>query len=324
MIRNMWYAVLESKEVKKDKITSVKRLNEKLVFYRDIEGKAVCLSDKCAHRFAQLSHGKIIDGNIQCPFHGLRYDRSGKCILIPANGKNTPVPPNFKVTSYPAQEIDGYIFIYWSKNPVNIPKLNYFDNLTEDFYHITLKDKWNSHYSRCVENQLDVSHLPFVHQTTIGRGNSTVVDGPVVEWINDLKFHVYVYNRPDDGTPPKKTDDMPQKQVKTFRLEFIFPNIWQNYIFEKFRVTAAFVPVDDENSIVYLRFYQSIVKIPVLKQLFSMLTMIFNKIVLHQDRRVVITQDPKYSELKSGENLFPADLPIVLYRKKRDELKNNN
>ena len=78
MVRNQWYAVLESKELK-NKLLAVKRLNENMVFWRDETGDAVCMLDKCAHRFAALSKGKInfID-HIQCPFHGLEYNNEGK------------------------------------------------------------------------------------------------------------------------------------------------------------------------------------------------------------------------------------------------------
>ena len=61
MIKNQWYAVLESKEVKKGKLLGVTRLGEKLVFWRDHENGIICLRDKCAHRGAQLSIGKICD-----------------------------------------------------------------------------------------------------------------------------------------------------------------------------------------------------------------------------------------------------------------------
>ena len=71
-------------------------------------------------------------------------------------------------------------------------------------------------------------HLPFVHHNTIGRGGRTVVDGPLVKWVDGDKMNVYVYNRQDDGTPPLKPDEVPQPQGP-FRLAFHFPNVWENH-----------------------------------------------------------------------------------------------
>jgi len=323
MIRNQWYVVLSSGEVKK-KIIAVKRLNEKLIFWRNKSGKVICMLDKCAHRFAALSKGKIINDNVQCPFHGLEYDSSGKCIVIPANGKNTVVPERFRVITYPVFEKYGLIWIYWGKNIDNIGEPLFFDDIDENFRYIAKKDYWNAYYSRAIENQLDVAHVPFVHKTTIGRKNKTLVDGPVLKWKNENKFYLFTYNKTDDGSIPLKPEEIDPDEDKDFRLEFIFPNIWQNHIHEKFRVTIAFVPVDDENTILYLRSYQKMVKIPVLSRLFLIISMVLNIIISHQDRRIVITQEPKHSEIRGGEELFQADRPIVEYRKIRQLLKDTN
>ena len=83
---------------------------------------------------------------------------------------------------------------------------------------------------------------------------------------------------------------------------------------------VAFVPVDQENTILYLRFYQKFMRVPVLRKLMTRLSMPYNLIITHQDRRVVVTQQPKASGLKIGEQLFQADRPIIEYRRRRQEL----
>jgi phenylpropionate dioxygenase-like ring-hydroxylating dioxygenase large terminal subunit len=83
---------------------------------------------------------------------------------------------------------------------------------------------------------------------------------------------------------------------------------------------VAFVPVDQENTILYLRFYQKFMNVPVLRKLITPLAMPYNLIITHQDRRVVVTQQPKASALQIGEQLFQADRPIIEYRRRRQEL----
>jgi phenylpropionate dioxygenase-like ring-hydroxylating dioxygenase large terminal subunit len=164
-------------------------------------------------------------------------------------------------------------------------------------------------------------HVPFVHSNTIGRGIGTVVDGPGMLWVDDDMFFVYTFNRADDGTPPRKPSEVPVPDpTKDFRLEFIFPNLWQNRISEQVRIVVAFVPVDDEHTILYLRFYQKFMQVPLLRDLVAWLSMPFNRIVAHQDRRLVETHQPQPSGLRIGEKMIQGDRPIVEYRRRRESL----
>jgi phenylpropionate dioxygenase-like ring-hydroxylating dioxygenase large terminal subunit len=83
---------------------------------------------------------------------------------------------------------------------------------------------------------------------------------------------------------------------------------------------AVFSPVDEENTCIYLRVYQRFANIPILRYFINRLSNIGNKYILHQDRRVVITQRPLRSELSMGEKLIQGDLPIIEYQKKRNSL----
>jgi phenylpropionate dioxygenase-like ring-hydroxylating dioxygenase large terminal subunit len=320
MIPNQWYVVMDSNQVKARPV-GVTRMGEKLVFWRDHTGHVSCLRDRCVHRGAALSKGIVLDnGKLQCPFHGFEYAVSGKVTKIPANGKHTPVPERFRVRQYLTYEAHGFIWIWWGENPPGDPQPpRFFDGL-EDFSYGRAYDPWDAHYSRVIENQLDVAHLPFVHYNTIGRGDRTLVNGPVVQWVDDDMFYFYVYNKVDDGTPPRRPEEITPDPARDFRLGFIFPNLWQNYISDDVRVLAAFVPVDDAHTLLYLRFYQRFVRLPILRDIFNWLAMPGNRYIAHQDRRVVVTQQPKPSALRMDEQLIQADRPIVEYRRRRQEL----
>jgi phenylpropionate dioxygenase-like ring-hydroxylating dioxygenase large terminal subunit len=325
MIPNQWYVVMDSSQIRSRPV-GVTRMGEKLVFWRDAKGKVSCLRDQCVHRGAQLSRGKVINGHLQCPFHGLEYQASGQVTVIPANGKHTPVPERFRAHSYPTHEAYEFIWIWWGEDPPRElkPPL-FFSDIDKDLSYDKVHDHWNIHYSRAIENQLDVAHLPFVHHKTIGRGGRTLVDGPGIQWLSEDMFFVYFYNRVDDGTSPRKPDEVPVPDPdKDFRLEFIFPNLWQNHISDKVRIVVAFVPVDNDNTILYLRFYQKFMRLPLLRTLVNRLAMPLNLLIAHQDRRVVVTQQPKMSTLRMGEQLIQADLPIIEYRKRRQELMDKN
>ena len=331
MIKEFWYAVLYSSEVKKGRMTGAVRLGEKLAFWRDASsGEVYCIKDKCPHRGASLSAGKVHNGHAQCPFHGIEFDGSGSCVLIPANGRSADVPERFNQPSYRTAEKGGLIWIFWSDRlcasdpDESFPSLPWFEDIDEKFRWINWKDPWKCHYSRCIENQLDVVHLPFVHNTTIGRGNASLVNGPRVRTADD-NLNVWVYNSRDEGQKPLKPEDTPLPVEGQQHLHFRFPHIWQNWLTEKIRIFIAFVPVDEENTILYLRFCQKFMRIPLLSAIVNIAGLHMSRVITHQDRRVVHTQLPVKTAFKMNENLLQGDGPIIAYRKHRDELlKNNN
>jgi phenylpropionate dioxygenase-like ring-hydroxylating dioxygenase large terminal subunit len=318
MIPNQWYAILESNEIKPGKPVGVTRLGEKLVVWRNTKGEVTCMSDLCPHRGVALSAGRLLGDCIECPFHGFQYDTSGRCRIIPANGRNTPVPKAFQVHTYPTREAHDFIWVWWGEPREELPPLPFIEDIDGSFHYSTFRDHWATHYSRAIENQLDVVHLPFIHRTTIGRGNRTLVDGPLATLEAD-SLCVWVYNRIDDGTKPLKPSEI-TPPTRPFQLQFLFPNIWQNRISEDIRIVIAFAPIDDENALLYIRFYQRVVRVPVLRGLVNWAGKVGSALIARQDKRVVVTQQPKRSGLHIGEKLIQGDRPIILYRTRREEL----
>ena len=244
----------------------------------------------------------------------------GRGTLIPANGAQAPVPERFRIHAYPTHEAHGFIWIWWGERPpAQLAPPPFFADIDAGFTYATARDSWPAHYSRAIENQLDVVHLPFVHHNTIGRGNRKLVNGPVTEWVNDDLLFVYVYNEIDHGQAPRRAEEIPGPHGP-FHLEFQFPNLWQNYLSDQARIVVAFVPVDDEHSLLYMRFYQKFMPWPLLRHIVARLAMPANLVILHQDRRVVITQRAKRSDLRAGERLIPGDRPIVAYHTRRQAL----
>lgn len=321
MIKNQWYAILDSREVVGNKVTMVERLGYKLALWRDVKSDVHCIYDVCCHRGASLSLGKIVDNHLECPFHGFLYNGSGEVTLIPANGKAAKVPDEFKVNSYIVKEKAGLIFMWYGDSEKVSTNIDFFNELEDGFGYSTLKDVWDVHYSRAIENQLDAVHVPFVHKTTIGAGGKTIINGPVVIRVDKL-LRMYVDTAKDDGYTVNKTQDQIENYEDLFQLQFLYPNLWQNIISKKVRVFAAFAPINDEKTMIYIRFYQKITTIPLLNSFILLLGKIFSKIILNQDKRVVISQVPKKSQLYMQEKLIHGDIPIIEYRKYREELKN--
>jgi phenylpropionate dioxygenase-like ring-hydroxylating dioxygenase large terminal subunit len=319
MIQNQWYAVLSSRQVKKGEVVSARRFGMNLVFFRTYDGAIACVKDACAHRGASLGGGCVHAGNIKCPFHGIEYDARGRCIHIPSEGlASTKDYSRFNLMSFAVRELAGIVFVWYGEGePEGEPRP--FEVLMDTSYAFDeIQDTWNVDYSRVIENQLDVSHLAFVHATTIGRGNKTLVNGPKVVWLDEDTLQTSANNEVDEGQRPKDAGDA---EIRSTNLTFRFPNMWLNHVSDKILIFAYFAPIDDEHAIICLRFYNKITGFAPLDKVIAWLGSRANKVVERQDKRVVETQLPKKTGIAIGECLVAADRPIIEYRKRRHELQ---
>lgn len=318
MIQNQWYAVLPSSSIKEGEIIGARRMGMDLAFFRMGNGRVACVADQCSHRGAAISKGVVIGDCACCPFHGLRFSAQGECKLAPSLGKATKQSlKRFNVKHHYVREAHGIVYLWYGEGePLDeLPFLP--DELSDDMVYSEIQDQWNAFYSRCIENQLDVLHLPFVHYNTIGRGNKTLVNGPKVI-IEKGEIQTGTQNEVDTGQTPKPAEEC---EIGKTYLKFRFPNLWVNHISDTTKVMIYFAPVDDANTILYIRFYSASAKSRLANQAIAFFGKYGNRVIERQDKRVVVTQLPKKSEYHSKENLFPGDGPIIQYRRIRQELK---
>lgn len=193
-LRNRWYVAAWNHELGEKPLART-IMDEPIVFFRDAAGKPVALEDSCAHRYMALSEGKVIDGCIQCPYHGLEYDSSGACVTVPGQ---TKVPPGAGVRSYPVAEKWRYIWI-WTGDPeaadeALIPDFHWNDDpdwvAVGDYFYV------KGSYRLLIDNLLDLSHVAYVHATTLGTDG--VANFPVKVRREDNKVHVerWIFDEP--------------------------------------------------------------------------------------------------------------------------------
>jgi len=162
-LKNAWYAAALSSEIG-DAPFSRKLLDERIVFFRNSAGAIVALEDKCPHRFAPLSLGRVNGDVIECGYHGLQFRAGGACAHNPHGDKS--IPRGAEVKAYPAVERDGFIW-YWPgeaalADEATVPRYPEFtdtDNFTPVYGHLPVK----AHYELVIDNLLDLSHVEFLH-----------------------------------------------------------------------------------------------------------------------------------------------------------------
>jgi vanillate O-demethylase monooxygenase subunit len=165
-VRNAWYVAAWDHEITR----SLKRrivLDEPVVLFRTESGKPVALEDRCCHRQAPLSMGKLVGNVVHCPYHGLQFDSTGKCIKVPSQDM---VPASARVRAFPVVEKNHWIWIWMGDpakaDPARIEDFHFLDDpawrFGGNYLHV------ESNYLLLVENLLDTTHLPFLHPDTLG------------------------------------------------------------------------------------------------------------------------------------------------------------
>ncbi|MCX6130358.1 MAG: aromatic ring-hydroxylating dioxygenase subunit alpha [Proteobacteria bacterium] len=164
MLFNMWYVAADLSEIS-DKPKHVKVLGQSLVLFKDQTGKVVCLSDICVHRGASLSAGKVVDGCIQCPYHGWRFNHEGAATKIPAQKEGVKIPRRARVDAYPVVIKYDWVWVFMGDLPeAERPPLPEFPEYNHPEWRMVRGEyTWNADYARVIENGLDFSHAPFVH-----------------------------------------------------------------------------------------------------------------------------------------------------------------
>lgn len=171
-LRNAWYVAAWSSELPSGKLVSRRLLDESMVLWRTGDGAVHAMHDRCPHRFAPLSMGKMLDdGTLQCPYHGLQFDGTGRCTLNP-HGDGI-IPKAAHVRSYPVVERHTAVWI-WTGDPTRadasrIPDYNIF-SLQPHEGHRTFNGMFTvkAGYRLEIDNLMDLSHPEFLHPGSLG------------------------------------------------------------------------------------------------------------------------------------------------------------
>lgn len=192
---NCWWVATSSDKVGREPL-ALRILEKPVVLYRKQDGSVAALDDRCPHRWAPLSSGKVVEDNIQCGYHGFTFDSSGSCVRIPSQ---TRIPSACRVHAYPVVERSPFVWI-WMGDPAKVdegpPSMDAewpADPAYSSWSGETLVD---GNYMLLKENVLDLTHFGYVHATSF----------KILDWV---------------GAPTVTTSDT----TVSFRQEFIGCNL---------------------------------------------------------------------------------------------------
>lgn len=168
-LRNAWYVAAWAEELKPGAMLHRRLLDEPVLMFRDSNDRVQALSDRCPHRFAPLHLGTLNGDTIQCRYHGLMFNGRGECVHNP----HGEIPRAARVHSYPLVERYSMLWI-WMGDSVRadaslIPDFSFQD--PELFFVGKRYLAVQSSYLLEIENIMDLSHIQFLHPTTLGSGD---------------------------------------------------------------------------------------------------------------------------------------------------------
>lgn len=165
-LRNHWFAVSFASRLAPDTMVPFELFGEPWVLFRDAEGRPACVRDECAHRACPLSAGTCTDGELQCAYHGWRFNGDGECTAMPS----TKFCRGIRVAALPVEEADGLVWVWpgWRETGplprgAAAPPPGY-------VVHCELEMEVPVEHGLLIENLLDLAHAPFTHTSTFARG----------------------------------------------------------------------------------------------------------------------------------------------------------
>jgi phenylpropionate dioxygenase-like ring-hydroxylating dioxygenase large terminal subunit len=204
-IRNCWYAAGLSADLPKEKLTGHVIAKRPIVMWRTKEGKVVAYDDRCSHKRFPLSKGRLMDdGTLECAYHGLRYDTTGKCVMIPSHPTG-PISPKTIVRAFPVIEQDGIVWIWpgdaavaEKRKPPRLPEVG-----NDDWESIVVGPMHvPANYLLLIENLLDITHFYPLHDGNIGDLASSRIPIELEEGECDGNQYVMTIRQPSNYKQP--------------------------------------------------------------------------------------------------------------------------
>lgn len=227
-VANAWYVAGWSHEIEPGRLHARTIIDQPLVLYRTGSGsgagEVVALEDRCPHRFAPLSLGRLEGDQLRCMYHGLKFAPDGSCVEIPGQKL---IPKNACVRRFPVAVVGSWVWVWMGEadkaDPKQVPVTVALD---DPGYRLQAGQlDYDAHYLLIDDNLLDLSHLSFAHEKTLGMDMPQWADQrpKLTPLERGLKFERWHTDHPPRGFMKKKLGE--RADVWT-TYDFLFPGIF--------------------------------------------------------------------------------------------------
>jgi len=251
VLDNYWHIACRSRELGRKPVAR-RLFNRKLVLFRDQDGNAVALEDRCKHRNAPLSGGRVCKGAIRCPYHGWLYDADGRIVDIPARPADAQDAVSGMIQKFTCAEQQEYVWVCIGENPAT-PLPDTFPNLgASGWTSFRMKTRFRANVESCLENFLDCPHATYVHRgwfrsptrKTVKVIVRTLEDGAEAEYFAEPREKSVVWSLLSPGRHEMRHTDR-YIAPSTTRVDYSFSNGMH------YTITSCCTPVSDTETDVY-------------------------------------------------------------------------
>ena len=309
-----WHAVARTGDVVSGQPATARLLEEELLLWRSPHGVEAWL-DRCPHRGAKLSLGRIRDGRVVCPYHGLEYEAGGRCVRVPAH-PDRPLPGQARATRFRTTERYGLVWVSLGEPVRDVPPV---PESEDETYRVHVAGRYEIGTSgyRAIENFLDLAHFPFVHPGLLGEASHPEVADYDVDITSD---GLVVDNARFRQPKPTNTVDLDGIDV-SYRYHVPRPLTarltkdvgMRNAAGEAMReaIVLTFAPIDEESGIGWVLLASNYDEQYSQEEIEA-----FTDLIIGQDLRIIESQRPKRLPIRgTGEFSLPADRTSVHYRR---------
>lgn len=320
LIPEQWYIIYFSNKLKKKPVT-IKRLGIDLVLWRDQTGSARCARAACPHRGADLGLGEVVNGELQCKYHGFCFSGNGSCTTVPCQGKDAAIPNTLNLKMFDIIEDNGFIWFWYSptkqKPTSEIPHID--GEFALDKNTLSVDFTWDVKLSRVVEGMMDLHHIPFAHKTWLPT-SCTKLDPYEVSVERDI---VYTKGILVDEDNPKKKGMAGLMNIAFpgyINMAFGFHDPKTNDTKYGYDIIGALTPIDETSTWVAVYYRQSYVTLPLVSQIFNYLAIQFDlKLIQPDDYLLLKSSEPQSSGLRAN-HLVGADRGIAEWHRIRERI----
>jgi phenylpropionate dioxygenase-like ring-hydroxylating dioxygenase large terminal subunit len=165
MFRQYWIPALHAEELPENDCppVRVKLLSERLIAFRDSDGKMGLIDEFCAHRGVSLWFGRNEEGGLRCPYHGWKYDVTGQCIEVPSEPAESGFCQKVKLAGYPLVKIGDILWTYMGEKDKQPPQPEW-EFATVPAEQTFSSKRWQEcNWLQAMEGGIDSSHVSWLH-----------------------------------------------------------------------------------------------------------------------------------------------------------------
>jgi phthalate 4,5-dioxygenase len=192
LLRRYWIPALLAQEVPEPDCppVRVKLMSERLLAFRDTQGRVGVIDEFCAHRGVSLWFARNEESGLRCPYHGWKYDVSGRCVDVPSEPAESGFCNRIRLKSYPCVELGDVIWVYMGP-PERKPPLPAFEwAQVARAQRFVSKRTQECNYLQAMEGGIDSAHVSFLHRHDLRSDALHVGAGAELTRATDVRFEV--------------------------------------------------------------------------------------------------------------------------------------